>query len=213
MRPAAEHVMIARGADACRPAASPAQPADRRGGAAAQPRIHRAAGDGGAGRHPRGGVLVLLPEGHLADAAVRLRHAARRSGAGQQPDLVAGARTDGVGPAGRAGAALPARHRRPQAGRGVQGRRSDAAQRAAGRDPGLVRDPGTGRGAGAGGAADRDRQRDRRDRDPAGSQGRAEAGHRGGRRGRQLRRDQHPARVAADRCVPADGGRRAWAGA
>ena len=61
---------------------------------------------------------------------------------------------------------------------------------------------------GPGGAADRDRQRPRRPRRPPRQARRAADGQRRDRRRRELRRDQHAARLAASGRVPDDGGRR-----
>ena len=73
----------------------------------------------------------------------------------------------------------------------------------------VVRDAQPRRRARPRGAADRNRQRPGRARGAPGQARRAGDGERRDRRGRQLRRDQHPARLAARRRVPAHGGGRA----
>ena len=101
---------------------------------------------------------------------------------------------------------VPARHGRPFPSRRVQGGRRPAARDRASRHRarGLCHlEPG--RGARARRAADRPRRRARRPRGPAGQAGRSGPSPvRDGRRG-EFRRDQHPARLAPDRRVPADG--------
>ena len=163
----------------------------------------------GAARNPHLGDRLRLPGARRLPAGVPLRRPAgirlRRRHAG----LVAGALADALRAARRAHPAVPPRARwalpgpRLPDGRWAAGRPPPARHR-----PRLTRDAQPGCGARPRGTAHRHRRRPRGPDRAPGQEGRpADGGDRHGL-GRQLRRDQHPARLAPARRVPHHGGGR-----
>ena len=158
---------------------------------------------------PVAAVCVLLPQARRRGPAVRVRHAAGRARLRQPAVVVVDPVPRAERPHRRRLDSLPAGDVGPQAGRGLQDRRPGAADRASRHHPRLLRHPQPRRRARPRGAADRDRQRHGRAR-RAPDQARCAAdGERRDRRRRELRRDRDAARLAARRCIPDDGGRRA----
>ncbi len=152
--------------------------------------------------------LLLPPAGHQP-AEMDLHGPAQGDRLPRSADLVACAGPRARRCPGGRNHPLPARQGWPVPGGRVQGARGPdrlAAARCRDRrapDPRLRRRPRPG------GSPDRHRRGSWRLGDPAGPPRRRAPGGRGGRRGRQLRGDQHAARLAAARGVPADGGIRA----
>ena len=162
-------------------------------------RAHRRAGSGG---------RVLLSRGFHRAAGLSVRHPARRPRLRQPACLVADSAACAERPAGGAHDPVSAGNGRAQAGGGVQGIRTRAADRAPRNRHCLVRHPQPRRRPWPGGASDRDRQRPRSPCRPPGQARRTRDGQCRDRRRRELRRDQHAPRLAASGRVPDDGGGR-----
>ena len=169
-------------------------------GAPAVRRHHRRAG--GDGR-------LLLPQGGHRASAVRLHHPSRRPRFRRGADLVAAPVACIERAAGRSHHPPPARNRRAQAGRGIQGIRTDTADRASRHHHRGLRHPQPRSGTRARSTADRHGQRNGRPGSAPDQARRACHGQHGDRSRRQLRCHQHAVGLAPSRSLLADGGGRA----